>query len=76
MRVVGIVVIRSPEEGPHHTGALYGTEGQAQGPHHGGILALLQGDVVRRECLGMLGILLKSVRARLSQSLATTFVCI
>lgn len=55
------MVIRGPEEGPDHAGALDGTERQAQRPHHGRILGFLQRDVVWRKGLVLLGVFLKAV---------------
>lgn len=60
MRIVGIVVIRGPEEGPDHTGALDGTEGETERPYHGRILSLLQRNVVWREGLVLLGVFLEA----------------
>jgi hypothetical protein len=54
VRIVVVLVKRTPEEGSDHTGALDGAEGEMHGPDHVLVGLVRQRQVARREGLGLL----------------------
>jgi hypothetical protein len=54
VRVVVVLIKRSPEEGPDNAGALDGAKGEVQDAHHVLVALVSQGEVVRREGLWVL----------------------
>jgi hypothetical protein len=58
MRVVVVLVVRTPEERPNHRRRFYASEGQLQRPHHGHVPVFRQGDDLGHKCVFVCSIFL------------------